>query len=705
MKTSRQVQLFLLLFLIISPMVLSLQAGSQSSSGRELPLLSGKVVDKETLKGFFNYTIVFERENLIPVLVRTNKNGEYNVTLPLGEYTVYVYTAGETVYNRSLVWKTSLSVVDGPDLVHDFLIDPEDIVKSHLRGYVMDKEWDEPVEGAEIRLIRHSFINITRTTKNGSFSIFVYPGEYTFQIFYKGKERFNTTMVLDWGQNRNMSIEIDTQEDRPIVTWEDVRNFLEDHWIDIILLVGMVIGIILAYIILMSVLNFFKKRKWKFLEAEWFTAVQRFVNRIAILGVVLAFTWQLSNMVKPIKDYVWSWMRQVAGPIAGIFAVLLFSRVLLLMNTKLWEYLRSRRGKDGKNVIPLQLITMLEIVLRYLIFIVAGAVIFILVLSAFGLNQQIGRTMGNFFSDNAGKLGFLIILVVVAVLMKRFGDIFFKELKTRSTKVNPEIMEMTHKGTMGLMYFVIALIFMFTLLSIGGLGDIGQTFILVISMIIGLVVSFAATGSIGNMLSGLVLMSMRPFNVNDRVQLTGVIGDVVAIGIMFTTLRDLDGNLYELPNNNVLGASIINYTRAVKEGDMAVVVDVGLGYDINPKVARSLMKRAALVSPGVVKDPPPRVLVRTFHDHAVEYRLRAYIDNPSNMMYIRSSVMESMLYAFHSEGLEVMSPHQLVRRVSQTPTREELDQRTRYHEEKVEKKEPAAEGLTMFDIVEGRIGK
>jgi small-conductance mechanosensitive channel len=401
-------------------------------------------------------------------------------------------------------------------------------------------------------------------------------------------------------------------------------------------------------------------------------------------------------MFPSIDEYLWEWMRQAAAPAAGIILVIAISRLILLGNTSLWDWLKSKRRSKGKET-PQQFISLFSLVIRYLVIVLAISIVILLILIAIGLREKIWEVLGDFLADNAGKLGFLVVLIIAAVLLKKFIELFFKELGTRSTKFNPQIMSMSQKGTTGMMYFIITLIFLYTLLSIGGLGDIGATFILVISMIVGLVVSFAATGSIGNMLSGLVLMSMKPYDIGDRVMVGETIGFVQKLGIMFTTLKDLESRVIEVPNNAILANEIINFTRSAEEGGYAVVIDVGLGYDISPKTVRPLLKRAALTSPGVLKDPTPRVLVKEFQNHAVVYRLRAYVDNPQNMLFIRSSVMESTLMIFHEEGLEVMSPLQHVKVEGKCPTKEDL--MARAHPE-VDNNEPDATGLTMFDNLE-----
>lgn len=199
------------------------------------------------------------------------------------------------------------------------------------------------------------------------------------------------------------------------------------------------------------------------------------------------------------------------------------------------------------------------------------------------------------------------------------------------------------------------------------------------------------------MLSGLVLVSMKPFDIGDRIEvMNGLVGDVMSTGVMFTRIKDLEGRLIEIPNNNVLMNNITNFSRSASDGGYAVFVDVTLGYDIHPKKVRSLLKRAALTSPGVMKDPTPSVIVSSFENHAVAYRIRAYVEDPKNMMFIRSSVMESMLVIFHQEGLEILSPLYHVKRDGKSPTVEELsDRSTPPSEDNME----IASGLTMFDDI------
>ncbi|MGA1793306.1 MAG: carboxypeptidase regulatory-like domain-containing protein [Thermoplasmatota archaeon] len=651
----------------------------------------GTIKDLRTGEPISNLTVSFSADFFDTEVVITNSTGGFQAVLPSKVYTLSVYSSTGGLLNRTV------HVLESGQWLNIHLnVDPSKPLKATISGKVLDSD-DEPLENANVLLTRRTdqyiCCNLT-TDKDGEFKAVVEPGVYLIEIFHDGKVAHEEVWNFKLGKEYEVEISTNISVTKPLLTLEDVRDFLSEEWLSILVLLLIVLFILISYLIILALLGVFKKRKVKFLETDWFTATRRFVTRMAILGIFVIISWRVSLMFPSVEEYLWGWMKQLAGPAAGVIATLFISRMLLLANTNLWDWFRERRG--GGKALPSQFISYFSIIIRYVIIIISGVVIVVLGMIAFGLREQIWSVASDFLSKNAGKLGFLVVLIIAAFFIRKFVALFFKELGTRSKRMSPEIVSMTQKGATGLVYFVIILIFLYTLLSIGGLGDIGTTFILVISMIIGLVVSFAATGSIGNMLSGLVLMSMKPYDTGDRVMIGETIGFVEKLGIMFTTIKDLESRFIEIPNNTVLANNIMNFSRSAKEGGYAVVIDVGLGYDLSPKTVRPLLKRAALTSPGVLKDPVPKVIVREFLDHAVVYRLRAYIDDPTNMLFIRSSVMESTLMIFHEEGLEVMSPLQHVKVEGKEPTKEEL--MLRAHPEQ-KNTEAAAGGLMMFDAL------
>jgi len=656
----------------------------------------GYVYDVKTGVPLSNYTISIQGEHFIGKQLRTNITGRYETNLSSGEYLLLVRTPSGNDLKM-----VEFEIREDERRRFDFLVDPKKPIKSRLYGHILDKN-DEGLDGCLITLRRETplTVNSTRSVDNGSYSLRIPAGTYTLTV-KKGEDLlFNETITLGWAEVIEYNITTDYGKEEPIVTLQDIADFLEDHWIDILVLLGLLILVIFLYGVFIKAISHFRKKKYEFIKSDWFEGAESYFRRLMLLAVLVIMIRQIGQMSPFVQDNIWSWLQGAWIPIILIITVLYLSRIVLQANTMAWQYIRGKLKQREKVIIPEQILSLLEVISRYLLILISGLLILIFVLSIFGFHRNMIKGAGTFLKDHAGQIIFLAFLIIIGILAQRFLNIFFQEVTTKNRRMSPQMLEITKKGTSTLLYFVVGLVFVFTILSIVGLGDVGQTLILVVSMIIGLVVSFAATGSIGNLLSGIVLLALKPFDAGERVKIAGeTIGDIQNLGMMFTTVRDLDGQLLEIPNNVVLSSTITNYSRSsAQEGGFAVVVDASLGYDINPKQIRTLMKRAALATQGIEKDPVPKVLITRFLDHAVEYRLRAYTKRSDTMFHIRTAVMENMLEAFNEAGYEILSPMYHVKREGTVPSKEDLLSRNLIH--RVEKEE-APETLSMFDSLEG----
>ncbi|MDG6225617.1 MAG: mechanosensitive ion channel [Candidatus Thermoplasmatota archaeon] len=684
----------LALFFLIVPV---LSAGFTNAQGPydhlETSVIWGRVLDTSG-KPCANFEVSLEADLFIGKKVLTDENGWYSVNLSSGTYTVRVHCDLKQELGR-----TEVSLGEGETKRIDFKVDPRDPPKSRLYGVILDR-WGQPVEKARITLMRGEpyTVNTTRSDKEGHYSLFVPSGTYNLTVLFKDNEELNRTISLQWQEEREFNISIESTGERIRFDLLKIAGFLEENWIYILFMLISVLVLFGLYEGSIISVRSLRRRRIPLIEDAWYDHLLLLLKRSFVVLILTAILWQISNMSEWIENVVWGPGLRVALHAIGVFLVMFLMRISLRVNDIFWERLRERLEKKDKPSFFLRVFTMVTLITRYSILAMWFGVIVLLVLSALGLGESMADAALGFLSDNIAQLSFLGILVVAGFILKKFIDIAFKELEARTTRLSPAMVRMTHKGILTGIYAILGMIFVFTLLSMAGLGDVGTTFILVISMIIGLVVSFAATGSIGNMLSGLVIMSMKPFDTGDRVNIgERTLGDIVYMGLMFTRVRDLEGRLIEIPNNNVLANNITNFSRTASEGSYAVFVDVTLGYEIHPKRAKTLMKHAAMATSGVLDDPPPHVLLRAFHDHAVEYRLRAFINEPHRMLFIRSSVMENMLDMFHQNGLEILSPLYHVKREGRDPTHEQLEARTQWTREQGDS---SAQTLSMFDGLE-----
>lgn len=91
---------------------------------------------------------------------------------------------------------------------------------------------------------------------------------------------------------------------------------------------------------------------------------------------------------------------------------------------------------------------------------------------------------------------------------------------------------------------------------------------LTLSAVVGLAATLALQTTIGNVISGFILLRNRVLRLNDRVSIGGVSGTVVRLGLVTTWLRLDDGSLASVSNSNLLSGPLVNRSTAQRlEGE------------------------------------------------------------------------------------------------------------------------------------------
>jgi small-conductance mechanosensitive channel len=84
-----------------------------------------------------------------------------------------------------------------------------------------------------------------------------------------------------------------------------------------------------------------------------------------------------------------------------------------------------------------------------------------------------------------------------------------------------------------------------------------------VSAIIGLAATLALQTTIGNVISGFILLHNRMLRLNDTIQVSGVTGRVVQVGLITAWLRLEDGSVASVSNSNLLSGPLVN--RSARE--------------------------------------------------------------------------------------------------------------------------------------------
>ena len=178
-----------------------------------------------------------------------------------------------------------------------------------------------------------------------------------------------------------------------------------------------------------------------------------------------------------------------------------------------------------------------------------------------------------------------------------------------------------------------------------------------------------------NIFGGIYIKMIKPFNVEDRIEINNYKGDVVNINTLNFELLEVDnkdfmgqstGVITHVPNSTIFSYPLRNYDKAFKFIWNEITVNVPLDFDIE-KVRKTLYR---IVNKNDVIDKVPEIVKKDIQDISTDYRIYyseyepivyckvmgdyveytlRYLVDPRKARYVHSSIWKHILLA-HQKG-------------------------------------------------------
>jgi CRP-like cAMP-binding protein len=123
----------------------------------------------------------------------------------------------------------------------------------------------------------------------------------------------------------------------------------------------------------------------------------------------------------------------------------------------------------------------------------------------------------------------------------------------------------------------------------------------------------------------MLLLSDQPFKPGDWISAGDNEGVVVDINWRTSRIRTRNGDMVIVPNSELAGASIVNYSSP--DPLHRVTVQLTVAYANPPTLAKEMLLDAARNTPGVLEDPPPFVAVWQIDDPLMGYEVQMWVDD------------------------------------------------------------------------------
>ncbi len=157
-----------------------------------------------------------------------------------------------------------------------------------------------------------------------------------------------------------------------------------------------------------------------------------------------------------------------------------------------------------------------------------------------------------------------------------------------------------------------------------------------------------------DLMSGFILLFDRKVEVNDIVDIDGVVGKVDHIGLRTSTVRTLDNISIIIPNSKLISENVINWSANHGLARFTVPVSVAYGSDVQK--VKELLIQCANGHELVLGKPAPTVWFTDFGQHGLAFQLFFWSKHFLQTEKVKSDIRFAIDDAFREAGVTIPFP-------------------------------------------------
>ena len=206
-------------------------------------------------------------------------------------------------------------------------------------------------------------------------------------------------------------------------------------------------------------------------------------------------------------------------------------------------------------------------------------------------------------------LTFITCFIVMQIILKTL-----ERIMGRANKIDGTLKGFIHSAVKIILWILTGII-------VAGALGIPTTSLVALISIAGLALSLSVQNILSNLFSGLTLLVSKPFKSGDFVEVGGRNGIIKSVGLFYTQLNTLDNVSINIPNSDVTGTTVINYSR---EPLRRVDRVFSAAYESSTEDVKAAILEAISHDEKILKDPAPFVRLSEYKDSCIEYTVRVW---------------------------------------------------------------------------------
>ena len=163
-------------------------------------------------------------------------------------------------------------------------------------------------------------------------------------------------------------------------------------------------------------------------------------------------------------------------------------------------------------------------------------------------------------------------------------------------------------------------------------------------------VGLALSGTFQNFAGGVLILLLKPFELNDNIIAQGQDGKVTSIQIFYTVLLTADNKTIIIPNGKLFNEVIVNVTR---EGKRRLDFEIRLGYYVDIDQVKNIISDTINNTPKILKGSPVRIGVVGLDVDAMRFLINVWVQ-PADFLNTKIALQENIIKNLKTAGVRLL---------------------------------------------------
>jgi len=182
---------------------------------------------------------------------------------------------------------------------------------------------------------------------------------------------------------------------------------------------------------------------------------------------------------------------------------------------------------------------------------------------------------------------------------------------------------------------------------------INQINIINVSTILGgatVAIGLALSGTFQNFAGGVLILLLKPFELDDSIVAQGQDGKVTSIQIFYTVLLTADNKTVIIPNGKLFNEVIVNVTR---EGKRRLDFEVKVGYIVDIDQVKQIILDTVKEYKAVLNNPAIKVGIMSLEVDSIRFAVNVWV-KPGDFLTTKMELQENIIKALKAAGVKLL---------------------------------------------------